>query len=74
MGVKIQTTIDTSPETMLPHAPLHVEENMSENHSRRRLGIFGRRMKPHAPSEKHVSVRTDGAFRDAPTGVTEKIK
>ena len=74
MGVKIQTTNDTSPETRLPHAPPHVEENMPENHSRYRLGIFGRRMKPHAPSEKRVSVGKDGASRDAPTVVTEKIK
>ena len=65
MGVKIQTTIATSPDIILLHAPPHVEENMPENHSRRQLDIFGRRMKPHASSEKHVSVETDDASCDA---------
>ena len=46
---EIQTTIDTSPKTLGIHASYQVEENMSENHSRRRLVIFGRRMKPHTP-------------------------
>ena len=65
MGVKIQTTIETSPDIILLHAPPHVEENILENHSRRRLGIFGRRMRVHAPLEKRVSVETDGASCDA---------
>ena len=72
MGVKIQRTIDTYADIILTHAPPHVEENMPENHSRRRWGIFGRRMKPHAQSEKRVSVGTDGASRDAPTVFGEK--
>ena len=72
VGVKIQTTIDTSPDIILPHAPPHVEENMPENHSRRRLGFFERRMKPHASTAKRVSVGTDGASGDAPTVVSEK--
>ena len=54
-GGEIQTTIDTSPETLGIHAPHQVEENMPENHSRRRLVIFGRRMKPYAPPKKCVS-------------------
>ena len=65
MGVKIQTTIETSPDIISLHAPPHVEEHMAENHSRRRLGIFGRLMKTHAPSKKRVSVETDGASCDA---------
>ena len=73
MGVKIQRTIDTYPDIILIRAPPHVEENMPENHSRRWLGIFGRRMKPHAPSEKRVSVLKDGASGDAPKVVSEKI-
>ena len=74
MGVKIQTTIDTSPASRWTHAPPHVEENMSENHSRRRLSFFGRRMQPHAPTEERVSVGTEGASGDAPTVVSEKKK
>ena len=63
----IQTTIDTYPDTIQIHAPLHVEESMAENHSRRRLGIFGRPMTTHAPSEERVGAETDGAYGDAPT-------
>ena len=48
---EIQTTIDTSPDTLWSHAPHHVEENMPEKHSRRLLVIFGRRVKQHAPLE-----------------------
>ena len=55
MRGKFQTIIDTSTDTVSSHAPHHVEENMVENHSRRRLGNFRRRTKPHALSEKHVS-------------------
>jgi hypothetical protein len=66
MGGKIQTAIDTYPDIITQHAPLHVEEYMPENHSRRRLGVFGRRMTPHAPSESRVGVETEGAFSDAP--------
>ena len=54
----IQTTIDTSPDIIVPHVPPQEEENMPENHSRRRLGISGCRMNPHAPPEKRVSVET----------------
>ena len=45
---------------------------MSESHSRRRLGVFGYHKKPHAPSEKRVSVETDGALDDAPEDFSEK--
>ena len=46
---EIQTTIDTSPETLGIHAPHQVEDNIPENHFKCRLVIFGRRMKPHVP-------------------------
>ena len=54
------------------HAPPHVEEHMSENHARRWSDIFGRRINPHAPLEKHVSAETNGACDDAPTVISEK--
>ena len=60
MEGKIQTTIDTSPDTISSHAPHQVEENMPENHSTRRS-------KPHALSETRVSAETDGVSGDAPT-------
>uniref|UniRef100_A0A6N2M9N8 Uncharacterized protein n=1 Tax=Salix viminalis TaxID=40686 RepID=A0A6N2M9N8_SALVM len=40
---------------------------MSESHSRRRLGVFEYRKKPHAPSESSVIAETDGASGDTPT-------
>ena len=60
-GGGVLTTIDTYPDTKVPHAPPHMEENMPENHSRRRLSIFGRWSRPHASSETHVSAETNGA-------------
>ena len=74
MGVKIQTTIDTYTDIIFQHAPPHVEGNMAENHSRRRLGFFGRRRTPHAPTEKRMRVLKDGASGDAPTVVSGKKK
>ena len=48
---EIQTTIDTSPNTIVLHAPRYMKENMPENHSRRLLVIFGHRSRAHAPFE-----------------------
>ena len=67
MGGGIQTTIDTYPDIKWLHAPPYVEERMAKYRSRRRLGDFGRRMTPHAPSERRVRVEIDGALVDAPT-------
>ena len=74
MGVRIQTTIDTHTDIIFQHAPPHLEENMPENHSRRRLDFFGRRITPHAPIEKRVSVLKDGASGNATTVVSVKKK
>ena len=63
----IQTTIDTCPDTTWIHAPPHVEESMTEKHSRRQLGIFECHMTTHAPSERRVREETDGAWWYAPT-------
>ena len=63
----IQTTIDTYRDIIVPHSPHHVEENMPEKRSRRRLVIFGRRMKQHAPLEKRASEVMHGAFINAST-------
>ena len=71
-GGKIQTTIDTCREIVVTHAPHQVEGNMPGNHSRCRLGIFGRRMKPHAPPESRVSAETDGASDNGPTVIRRK--
>ena len=68
----ILTTIDTYPDTIVSHEPPHMEENMSENHFRHRLGIFRRRIRPHASSETRVGTETDGTLRDAPTVITQK--
>ena len=68
----ILTTIDTYPDTRVPHAPSHMEENMPENHSRRQLDIFGRQSWPHALSETRVGAETDDALRDAPTVISRK--
>ena len=54
------------------HAPPHVEERMSENHVRRRLGIFGRHMKPYAPLKTRVSTEMNDACDDAPIAISEK--
>ena len=72
IGGEIQTTIDTSPDTITQHAPPHVEEHMPENHSRRRLGVFRCLMTPHAPFEERVSAETDGASVDVPAVVSVK--
>ena len=72
MGGKIQTAIDTYPDIITQHAPPHVEEYMPENHSRRRLGVFRRRMAPHAPSDERVRVETNGASADAPADARQK--
>uniref|UniRef100_A0A6N2L6Z1 Uncharacterized protein n=1 Tax=Salix viminalis TaxID=40686 RepID=A0A6N2L6Z1_SALVM len=40
---------------------------MSESHSRRRLGVFGYRKKPHAPSQSSVRAETDGTSGNTPT-------
>ena len=69
---KIQTIIDTFLDILMLHAPPHVEERMSENHSRRRLGIFWRSMKPQALPETRVSTKTNGASDDAPTVIIGK--
>jgi hypothetical protein len=53
--------------TLQIHALPHVEENMSESHSKRRLGVCGYHKKPHASSESRVSAETDGASGDTPT-------
>ena len=72
MGGGIQTTIDTSPDTIVLHAPPQVEENMPENHSRRRLVIYRRLRTPHAPSEERVSAAMNGASEDVPVDVSGK--
>ena len=68
----IQTTIDTSLDTIVPHAPYQVEENMPENHFRRRMGIFRRWSRLHVTSETRVRAETNGASRDAPTVIRRK--
>ena len=74
MGGGIQTNIDTSQDTTQSHVLHHVEENMPENHSRCWLDIFGRRSKPHEPSETRMSAKTYGASGDVPTVKRRKIK
>ena len=64
-GGGIQTTIDTFLDILELHAPPHVEEHMSESHVRRRLGIFGRRMKSHAPLETRMGMETNGPCADS---------
>ena len=65
-GKILQPTIDTSSTILDPHMPHHEEENITENNSRCRQGIFERQKSPHAPSKTRVSAETDGMFSDAP--------
>ena len=56
-----QTPIDTYLGITCIHAPLHVEESTAKYRSRRRLIIFGRRMRENAPLETRVRAEMDGA-------------
>ena len=74
-GENFQTTITPSTTTVWLHAPHLWQEDIDENHSRRRLGIFGRWNTPHAPPEQRVNVENVWRVRRrACNKSAEKIK
>ena len=69
----IPLTIDMPPTTLSSHTPHREEDNMDENNSRWQLGLFGRQITPHEPSETRVSIEMDRVFGNEPIVLKTKI-